>query len=119
MKDLPPLNLEEFNLLIKHHKDTCDVVSSRWTLPILYRLNIGNVRKCDLRKEIKGLKERTEERVVKDLILNRLVERIDVNKDGKIIEYAILPSGKAFVNLFYCSAEAGKVYRNLLHPKQN
>ncbi len=41
------------------------------------------------------------------------------DKDGKIIEYAILPSGKAFVNLFYCSAEAGKVYRNLLHPKQN
>lgn len=85
--------LDECGKIILAVRDSLDVLSGRWKLPILISLRFGNKRFKELSKDIGSITDKMLSRELKELELNKLIVR-NVN-DGfpSAVEYAITEHG--------------------------
>jgi DNA-binding HxlR family transcriptional regulator len=79
--------------LILPVKDTLDVISGKWKIPILIAMGLGNKRFMELQGAIPGITSRMLSKELKELEVNRLVERKVYDSYPVMIEYALSEHG--------------------------
>jgi DNA-binding HxlR family transcriptional regulator len=93
-------------------KDALDTLNGRWRLPIMICLLFGTKRFKQISKEINGITDRMLSKELKDLELNKLVERNVYGTFPPTVEYSITTHGKSLekviVELFNWGSEHRK-----------
>lgn len=103
---------DECKVYIRPVRDVIDMIGSKWKLPILVALGLKDHRFNELERQIKGITPRMLSRELKDLELNKLVERIEVNPNSSTIKYSLTEHGKSLDQVIVAMRSWGSDYRN-------
>ncbi|MDN3669074.1 helix-turn-helix domain-containing protein [Echinicola jeungdonensis] len=90
-KEKLPLCSGEYVLAVK---DTMNVISGKWKLPIIGSLSYGVKRFKELEREIQKITPRMLSKELKELELNSIVKRTVHDTTPVTVEYELTPSGK-------------------------
>ncbi len=86
-----PVCSGEFVLAVR---DTMNVISGKWKLPIIGSLCYGKRRFKELEREIPKITPRMLSKELKELELNSIVKRTVHDTTPVTVEYELTPSGK-------------------------
>ena len=92
-------------------KDTLDAISGKWKIPILIAMGLGNRRFMELQGAIPGITSRMLSKELKELEVNRLVERKVYDSFPVSIEYLITEHGKTLNGLIEELRKWGEYHR--------
>lgn len=77
-------------------KDTLNVISGKWKLPIIGTLLYGKKRFNELIREIPNINPRMLSKELKELEINGIVKRKVISNIPPVVEYELTSSGKSF-----------------------
>jgi DNA-binding HxlR family transcriptional regulator len=98
-------------------RDTLNVLSGKWKLPIIAALLFGKKRFKELEKEIPQITPRMLSKELKELELNELIKRTVVDTIPIKVEYELTPSGKTLQNVLDAMREWGNSHREATMKK--
>lgn len=98
-------------------KDTLNVVSGKWKLPIIAALLNGKQRYSDIRKQIPKITPRMLSKELKELELNGVVCRYVQDSTPVLIEYELSLSGKNIMEVLDKMVEWGLHHRSMVMEK--
>src|ERR1700722_13718461 len=76
-------------------RDALEVLSGKWKLPIIVSLSFGNKRFKQVATEVAGITDRMLSKELKDLEMNRLINRTVYDTFPPTVEYSITEHGKS------------------------
>jgi len=74
-------------------KDTLEVLSGRWKLPIIISLGFGNKRFKEISKEVHNITDKVLSKELKEMESNKLITRTVYDTFPPTVEYAITEHG--------------------------
>jgi DNA-binding HxlR family transcriptional regulator len=92
-------------------KDTLDVISGKWKLPILGSLIDGERRFKELERNIPKITARMLSKELRQLEMNQLVKRTVYDTMPATVEYEITPYGRTLDKVIDAMNEWGKLHR--------
>ncbi|AOM79328.1 winged helix-turn-helix transcriptional regulator [Pedobacter steynii] len=75
-------------------RDALDVLTGKWKLPILMAISIGAIRFRKIANEIPGITDKMLSKELKDLEINRLIERTVLPTFPPTVEYSLTRHGR-------------------------
>jgi len=94
--------------------DTMDVLSGKWKVSIIACLCFQGMRFSELLREVEGISGRMLSRELKDLEMNKLIERTVVDTKPVSVFYKITPYGASLKELTDVIAEWGIKHRAVI-----
>ncbi|MDP5043480.1 winged helix-turn-helix transcriptional regulator [Leeuwenhoekiella sp. W20_SRS_FM14] len=94
--------------------DTMDVLSGKWKVSIIACLCYQGMRYSELLREVKGISGKMLSRELKDLEMNKLVERVVEDTKPISVYYKITPYGSSLKELTDTIAAWGLAHRELV-----
>ncbi len=104
-------NYSECKIYVRPVRDVIDMIGNKWKLPIIIALGFKDHRFNELERQIKGITPRMLSRELKDLELNKLVRRIEINSNSGTIKYSLTEHGKSLDNVIIAMRSWGIDYR--------
>jgi DNA-binding HxlR family transcriptional regulator len=98
-------------------KDTLDLLSGKWKLPIIGALMFGNKRFRDMEREIPGITARMLSKELKDLEINELVKRTVYDTTPVTVEYELTAYGRSLESVFHALRDWGTQHRKRIMNK--
>jgi DNA-binding HxlR family transcriptional regulator len=98
-------------ICIRAIKDTLDVLSGSWKLPILASLTKSNKRFKEITKDVAGISDKMLSKELKDLELNQLVKRTVYDTFPPTVEYSVTEHTVTLNNVMSALNEWGTVHR--------
>lgn len=98
-------------------RDSLEVLSGRWKLPILIALLSGTKRFKEIAREIDGISDRMLSKELKDLEQNQLVSRKVYDAFPPIVEYSATEHTESLHTVIYALREWGYHHRNKIIGK--
>jgi DNA-binding HxlR family transcriptional regulator len=95
-------------------KDALDVISGKWKIPILIAMGLGNKRFMELQGAIPGITSRMLSKELKELEMNRLVERKVYDSYPVMIEYVVSGHGASLNPLIEELRRWGEYHRSVI-----
>lgn len=92
-------------------RDTLDIISGKWKLPIIISISIGNERFTDIQESIPKLTPKVLSKELKDLEQNKLVERVITNDYPVKITYRATEYASTLNSIIYAMKEWGNNHR--------
>ncbi|QDH78650.1 helix-turn-helix transcriptional regulator [Echinicola soli] len=92
-------------------RDTLNVISGKWKLPIIGSLCYGKKRFKDLESDIPKITPRMLSKELKELELNSIVTRTVYDTTPVTVEYELTPSGKKIRELLDAMVTWGLQHR--------
>ena len=92
-------------------KDTMNVVSGKWKLPIIAALLREKTRFKELQENIEKITPRMLSKELKELEINGIVERLIYDHTPVLIEYKLTESGKKIISVIDAMIEWGLTHR--------
>ena len=92
-------------------KDTLDVISGKWKLPIMGSLFVGKKRFKELERDIPGITPRMLSKELRELEMNQLISRTVYATIPATVEYEITTYGKTLGKVLMAMAEWGTLHR--------
>ena len=86
---------EECAQSIRPVRDVLEIISGKWKLPILTALSFGKKRFKELERDIAGITPKMLVKELRDLELNELVARKEIDTNGFSVEYSLTEYGKS------------------------
>ena len=80
--------------ILKPVRDSLDVLSGKWKLPIIVALTFGEKRFTEIAKEVHGITDKMLSKELRDLELNGLVMRNIEDSYPVKVTYALTPHSK-------------------------
>jgi DNA-binding HxlR family transcriptional regulator len=80
--------------ILKPVRDSLDVLSGKWKLPIIIALTFGEKRFTEITKEVHGITDKMLSKELRDLELNGLVMRNIEDSYPVKVTYALTPHSK-------------------------
>ena len=80
--------------ILKPVRDSLDVLSGKWKLPIIVALTFGEKRFTEIAKEVQGITDKMLSKELRDLELNGLVMRNIEDSYPVKVTYALTPHSK-------------------------
>jgi len=80
--------------ILKPVRDSLDVLSGKWKLPIIVALTFGEKRFTEITKEVQGITDKMLSKELRDLELNGLVMRNIEDSYPVKVTYALTPHSK-------------------------
>jgi DNA-binding HxlR family transcriptional regulator len=100
-------------------RDSLELLSGRWKVPILISLTFGRKRFKQFSKEITGITDRMLSRELKDLEMNKLIKREVIDGFPAVVEYSITPHGQSLHKLILELRNWGIKHRaNVMAPEE-
>ncbi len=99
------------NRLALAARETINIIEGKWKLPIIGHLLFGNKRFGQLQKEIRGITPRMLSKELKDLELNGIVVRNEIQTRPLQVEYELTDSGATFREVLVKMIEWGLQHR--------
>jgi len=80
---------------VAHVSRVIRMIQGRWKLPILFRLYAdGSMRTLQMKRDLPGIAQKVLTQQLRELVDDRLVERIDFNEKPLRVEYRLSPRGR-------------------------
>lgn len=92
-------------------KDTLDVISGKWKLPIMGSLIQGKKRFKELERDIPNITPRMLSKELRELEVNQLVSRTVYSTIPPTVEYELTPYGNTLKKVLEAMAEWGTQHR--------
>jgi len=100
-------------------KDTLNVISGKWKLPIIGSLLYGKKRFNELLREIPNINPRMLSKELKELELNGIVKRKVISHIPPVVEYELTPSGKSLRKVLDVMVKWGLEHRKNVIEKSS
>src|SRR3954469_20136613 len=97
---------------VKPVRDTLDVISGKWKLPIIISIGVGNERFTDIQESIPGITPKVLAKELKELEQHKLIERRVVGDYPVKISYTAQPYADTLTPIIYAMKEWGLNHRN-------
>lgn len=99
---------------LKAVRDSLDVLSGKWKLPIIVALTYGEKRFTEIAKEVQGITDKMLSKELRDLELNGLIVRkIEDSYPVKVI-YALTPHSKSLGTVLDSLRDWGLMHKKKL-----
>src|SRR3954462_9597995 len=92
-------------------KDTLDVISGKWKLPIMGSLFGGKMRFKELERDIPKITPRMLSKELRELEMNQLISRTVYATIPATVEYELTPYGKTLEKVLTAMMEWGQKHR--------
>lgn len=80
---------------VAHVSRVIRMVQGHWKLPILFRLYAdASMRTLQMKRDLPGISQKVLTQQLRELVADRLVERIDFNEKPLRVEYRLAPIGR-------------------------
>ncbi|RXG15941.1 HxlR family transcriptional regulator [Leeuwenhoekiella aestuarii] len=111
--------MEDVKLLTCNEKiraihDTMDVLSGKWKVSIIACLCYKGMRYSELMRQVPGISGKMLSRELKDLEMNKLIERTVAHTKPVCVHYKITPYGASLKELTEVIATWGLKHRELI-----
>jgi DNA-binding HxlR family transcriptional regulator len=74
------------------------MIQGRWKLPILFRLYADNaMRTLQMKRDLPGISQKVLTQQLRELVADRLIERIDFNEKPLRVEYRLSSLGRDLI----------------------
>lgn len=97
--ECPGKTRSECTLHIMSVRDTLDILSGKWKLPIIISLIYGDKRFKEMERDIEGITAKMLSKELKDLEMNQLVKRTVYDTMPVTVEYSLTEYGKTLKKL--------------------
>lgn len=109
---------QEYKAEMRAVRDSMDVLSGKWKIPILSSLCFYNKRRfSDILKDTTGISNRMLSKELKELEVNMLVERTILNTQPITVEYKLTEHGESLRTLINQLTEWGIEHRKVIVGK--
>ena len=98
-------------------KDTLDVLSGSWKLPILVSLSHGPRRFKEITKDVEGISDKMLSKELKDLEMNHLVKRTVYDTFPPKVEYSVTEHTKTLNEVMHALSDWGTNHRRKIIGK--
>ncbi len=112
-------NHEECKSHIPPIKDVLDLIGSKWKVDIIIALSCDIHRFNELERQIEGISPRMLSKELKDLELNRLIQRDEISPFSNTFKYSLTEHGWSLREVFRAMLTWGIDYRNKVMVKTN
>jgi DNA-binding HxlR family transcriptional regulator len=116
--DKPKYNKEACRSHALPVKDTLDVISGKWKLPIMGSLMQGKKRFKELERDIPNITPRMLSKELRELEINQLVSRTVYSTIPPTVEYELTPYGNTLKKVLEAMAEWGTQHRKRIIGKK-
>jgi len=103
---------------IRPVRDVLEIISGKWKLPILIALTFGNKRFKELERDIVGITPKMLVKELRDLEMNDLVVRREINGNPMAVEYSLTPYGRSLDEVITALRQWGVKHRKKIFSKQ-
>lgn len=105
--------------LIKPVRDALEVLNGKWKLPILGALHLGDSKRFkEISRELNGITDKVLSKELKELEMNKLIERKVYDTFPPTVEYSITAHGKSLDNVVIELSKWGAVHRKKIFDKE-
>ncbi len=99
-------------------RDTLDILSGKWKLPILGALRFGKKRFKEIEREIPNITARMLSKELKELEINELITRTVYATIPVTVEYEVTPYGKTLDTVLQAMKDWGVQHRKRIMGKK-
>ena len=99
-------------------RDTLDILSGKWKLPILGALRFGKKRFKEIEREIPHITARMLSKELKELEINELITRTVYATIPVTVEYEVTPYGKTLDTVLNAMKDWGVQHRKRIMGKK-
>ncbi len=99
-------------------RDTLDILSGKWKLPILGALRFGKKRFKEIEREIPNITARMLSKELKELEMNELITRTVYATIPVTVEYEVTPYGKTLDSVLQSMKDWGVQHRKRIMGKK-
>ena len=99
---------------IRPVRDTLDIISGKWKLPIIISVSIGNNRFTDIQDSIPGITPKVLSKELKELEQNKLIKRIITEDYPVKITYEATEHAATLNPIIYALKDWGLLHRSQL-----
>ncbi len=96
---------------IRPVRDTLDVISGKWKLPIIISISIGNERFTDIQDSVSGITPKLLAKELKELEQNGLIRRVITADYPVKISYKAEPYSETLTPIIYALKDWGINHR--------
>ena len=100
-------------------KDTLDLISGKWKLPIIGALFHGKKRFREMERAIPKITARMLSKELKELEINGLVKRTVYDTMPVSVEYELTPYGRTLEKVFTAMSDWGIAHREKMMGKKS
>jgi DNA-binding HxlR family transcriptional regulator len=93
-------------------RDTLDIISGKWKLPIIISISVGNERFTDIQDSIPGITPKVLAKELKELEQNKLISRVITADYPVKITYKAEPYAATLNPIIYAMKDWGTNHRN-------
>ena len=112
------LQHSECNQYVLPVRDTLDILSGKWKLPIIGALMMGNKRFKEMEREIPKITARMLSKELKELEVNQLVKRTVYDTTPVTVEYELTPYGATLKEVLIVLGNWGIKHRSRILGKK-
>lgn len=99
-------------------RDTLDIISGKWKLPIIISVSIGNNRFTDIQESIAGITPKVLSKELKELEQNQLIKRTITDDYPVKIIYEATEHATTLNPIIFAMKDWGLQHRHKLFPKE-
>lgn len=104
--------LEEHKLNLRAIQDSMDVLSGKWKIPIISSICFYNKRRfSDILKDINGISNKMLSKELKELEVNKIVNRTVLETQPITVQYELTEHGKTLQTIINNLSEWGQSHR--------
>ena len=96
---------------VKPVRDTLDVISGKWKLPIIISISIGNDRFTDIQESIPGITPKVLAKELKELEEHKLIKRTVIDNYPVKISYTAERYAETLTPIIYAMKDWGLKHR--------
>lgn len=96
---------------VKPVRDTLDIISGKWKLPIIISIGVGNDRFTDIQNSIPGITPKVLAKELKELEQNQLLKRTVIEDYPVKISYNLEPYADTLTPIIYAMKDWGVNHR--------
>lgn len=111
-------NYEDCKAYIPPVRDVIDMIGSKWKLHIIIAVGCDIHRFNELERKIKGITPRMLSKELKDLELNRLIERVEISPYSNTFKYRLTNYGASLKEVIHTLWLWGSDYRKKVMVKE-
>lgn len=103
---------------VKPVRDTLDVISGKWKLPIIISIGVGNERFTDIQESIPNITPKVLAKELKELEQHQLIKRIITEGYPVKVTYKSEPYAATLMPIIYAMKEWGLNHRKKIFSTQ-
>ncbi|MEL7532066.1 MAG: helix-turn-helix domain-containing protein [Bacteroidota bacterium] len=110
---------QECKRFIRPIRDVIEIIGSKWKLPVIVVLSLGNKRFNELERQLEGISPRMLSKELKDLEANGLVKRTVYSTTPVSVEYSLTEEGQSLDKVIAVMREWGLEHRDRIMNNRN